>query len=187
MTDNTDHARRRNPATAVRRSEHGGMRPVSGCRGMAVSILRDLFLWRPRRRPLPAVDPDLPLLSPLERVAEVVRYQSLRLESTLSPAGVLREWFKFVLRVFLLITPPAVLLAPPITFLLHAAAGWSDYLRQTAVNILVAAAAAAAAVVIVKLLAALLRRPRPNIIIHNNMENMRHHGGKQYENYHQRR
>ena len=68
----------------------------------------------PRPEPLekPTVNPDLTDLPPVERSAEVLRYQLGRTEYGLSPGGRLRAWIRFVLILFVSAGVPAALLTP---------------------------------------------------------------------------
>jgi hypothetical protein len=84
----------------------------------------------------PTVDPDLTVLSAIERSAEVIRYSAGRLEYWLSPRGELRAWFKLNLLLALLLVVPVLLVAPVVTLFLSTVATWSQYVLAVAVNIL---------------------------------------------------
>ena len=79
----------------------------------------------PKPQPLeePAVDPELPDLPALERSAEVLRYQTLRAEYSLSPGGRLRAWVKLMLILFVVFGLPAALFTPVLVLL---ASGLAD-------------------------------------------------------------
>jgi len=85
----------------------------------------------PQPQPIepPDVDPDLPYLPALERSAEVLRYQTLRVEYALSPEGRLRAWIKLVLIAFIAIGLPILLFTPVAVYL---ASGFADVATELA-------------------------------------------------------
>lgn len=87
--------------------------------------------WEPTPLPPPRVDPDLANFTALERSAEVFRYTLHRLEYWLSPRGWLREWFRFNIRLSLVLAIPSFLVAPLITFALSQLSAWSALLADT--------------------------------------------------------
>lgn len=92
--------------------------------------------WSPQPLTPPTVDHELESLSPIERSAEVLRFQLLRLEYALSSGGSLREYLKFNLRLAAVLAIPSFLIAPIITFALGQVAAWSAFLLTTAINFL---------------------------------------------------
>jgi hypothetical protein len=120
--------------------------------------IRDALRHEPRPLPPPEVCPDLMEMPPIERSGEVMRYQLLRLERSLSPGGILREWGKIVLRCTLVAALPAFLFVPVLTYLLHGFSQWSVFARQTAANLVIAVPALLLLILMLKLLARLLSR-----------------------------
>lgn len=96
----------------------------------------------------PEVDRSLGRLSGLERVAEVLRYQILRLEYALSPAGGLRAWVKVNLLLGAVLAVPLLVLVPLVTAFLGAFTTWTRFLFDASVNILYMACAVAATVTV---------------------------------------
>lgn len=92
--------------------------------------------WQPAPVAKPEVDPGLAELTPLERITEVLRYKLLQLEYSLSSGGGLRAWLRLNLLVCLLLTIPAILIVPVVTWLLQSFTTWSAYLFATALNLL---------------------------------------------------
>ena len=92
--------------------------------------------WRPESILLPTIDPYLTQLSFIERSAEVLRFQLLRLEYALSPEGWLREYLKLNLRIAACVAIPASILGPVIAFVLIMVVGWTASLLTIAVNCL---------------------------------------------------
>ena len=86
----------------------------------------------------PMVDPDLSRMGFVPRSAEVMRFQVLRLEHALSPGGGLRCWMKLNVLLALGLAIPALLLVPPITWILAGMATWSAYLAAVVLNLLLA-------------------------------------------------
>lgn len=85
----------------------------------------------------PKVHPGLTGMHALERVVEVSRYSISRLEWWLSPGGALREWLRFNLLLGLVLTIPALLLVPVITYVLGQFATWTALLVEIAKNLIV--------------------------------------------------
>lgn len=83
----------------------------------------------------PHVDPALPLLSGLERAAEVLRYTAQCIEHWLSPHGVLREWFRRNMRLALAVSIPLLVMAPVVTLLFDQLRGWSASALDVATNL----------------------------------------------------
>ena len=90
--------------------------------------------WQPEPLPEPEVDHDLPYLSASERSAEVISFTCRRFEYWISPQGVLREWFKFNLRLALGLAVPAMLVAPLVTLALKQFNEWIDLITRTTSN-----------------------------------------------------
>ena len=113
--------------------------PATRERGLPTRIKSALAsAWRPIPVPVPAVDPDLPRMGFVPRSAEVMRFQVLRLEHALSPGGGLRFWLKLNALLALGLAIPALLLVPPITWILAGMATWSAYLAAVVLNLLLA-------------------------------------------------
>jgi len=91
--------------------------------------------YNPQPVEAPSIDPQLPTLPAVLRVAEVCRFTLSKLEYSLSSGGGLRAWFKLNLLIALLIAAPAILILPVITLVLGTFATWSEYIYATAVNI----------------------------------------------------
>lgn len=85
----------------------------------------------------PKVHPGLIGMHALERAVEVSRYSVLRLEWWLSPGGALREWLRFNLLLGMVLTIPALLVVPVITYVLGQFATWTALLVQIARNLIV--------------------------------------------------
>ena len=113
--------------------------PATRARGLPARI-KSMWAsaWRPMPVPVPAVDPDLPRMGFVPRSAEVMRFQVLRLEHALSPGGGLRCWLKLNALLALGLAIPALLLVPPITWILAGMATWSAYLAAVVLNLLLA-------------------------------------------------
>jgi len=90
--------------------------------------------WQPEPLSEPVVDQDLPQLSAIERSAEVVCFTCRRFEYWISPRGILREWFKFNLRLALGLAVPALLVAPLVTLALQQFNVWIDLITRTTSN-----------------------------------------------------
>jgi len=106
--------------------------------------LRSEITWEPKPILKPEVDPDLPELSWPERSAEVLRYSFQRLEYWVSPSGVIREWFRLVFKVFLMLAIPAFLLCPVVTFVFLQVETWTAALLAIVLNLLKTALAVVA-------------------------------------------
>jgi hypothetical protein len=91
--------------------------------------------WVPTPLKPPRVDPDLPDLPTIERVAEVFRYAGHRLEYTLSPGGQLRAWSKLNLALALFLGIPIILLMPVVTLGLSTLTSWSVYVLAVTTNL----------------------------------------------------
>lgn len=87
--------------------------------------------FQPEPLPAPLVDVDLPVLSPIERAAEVIRYVLTRLEYWLSPKGALREYIKLNLLASVCVAVPVLLVAPLVTITLERFKGWITLLSES--------------------------------------------------------
>ncbi len=113
--------------------------------------------WNPQPLLPPTIDEELESLSPIERSAEVLRFQLLRLEYQLSSRGRLREYLKLNLCIAVVFAAPAFLIAPIITFFLGEVAAWSALLLTTAVNFLLTLVALIAIAVVLSFVQLFLR------------------------------
>lgn len=104
--------------------------------------------WQPYAIRPPTVDQDLTCLSGIERSAEVLRYVSLQLEYALSPGGGLRAWLRLNLLMCFLLSLPAILVVPVITWVLSTFTTWSAFVFQAALNLLYTTLAVAAIVAV---------------------------------------
>lgn len=95
-----------------------------------------MLAWRPIPVEPPIIDSDLQSLSAIERVAEVLRFNALSFEFSVSPKGGLRAWLKLNFLVGLVLAIPALTLIPVITFILNGFATWTQFLVQIADNLL---------------------------------------------------
>jgi hypothetical protein len=91
--------------------------------------------WHPQHLNRPAVDPQLPQLSNVQRSVEVFRYSILSAEWWLCPSGALREWLRLNLIAALIIGIPAVLIVPVVTYLLGQFVTWTELLVGIAKNL----------------------------------------------------
>lgn len=91
--------------------------------------------WNPQPIEKPVVDIELATYPFLVRSAEVLKYQMLRLEYSLSQGGRLRAWFKLNLLVGILLAVPVLFVVPAVTALLSGVASWSIFLLQTMKNL----------------------------------------------------
>ena len=87
-------------------------------------------LLQPVALNVPQAERDLVLLSPVERVAEVLRFSLSRFEFWLSPSGSLRACVRLGLRVWCVLSIFSVLVAPVVTGLLTQTVTWTDLLGQ---------------------------------------------------------
>lgn len=90
-----------------------------------------LSFWHPKDIVPPKVDPELPILSGVERSAEVFRYSMLSTEYWLSPKGRLREWLRLNARLASILIVPMLLVVPIITFTLGQFKTWAELLAVT--------------------------------------------------------
>lgn len=105
-------------------------------RSLIASIGRTISAsYDPQAIALPTVDPKLPSLTAIPRIAEVCRYSLAKLEYSLSSGGGLRAWFKLNLLLAFMIAIPAMLVMPAITLVLGTFATWTDFLAVAAINI----------------------------------------------------
>ena len=111
-----------------------GSKSIGRAFGRAISAA-----WRtPKPLLPPEVDPNLPDLPSVQRVAEVFRYNLLQLEYALSSGGGLREYIKFNLRVALTLLIPSLLVGTAISIALAYIHSWSELILAIAVNALLA-------------------------------------------------
>jgi hypothetical protein len=85
----------------------------------------------------PIVAQNLEALDPLGRGGEVLRYQLLRLEFRVSPHGAMREWLRWNLAAGVSLSIPAIIVVPPMTYLLTQFVTWTDLLVQILKNLLI--------------------------------------------------
>lgn len=79
----------------------------------------------------PHVDQDLPILTGLERAAEVVRFTAHKFEHWVSPKGSLREFIRFNVRVALMLAIPVLTVAPLVTLAIKQIQVWVSLLTHT--------------------------------------------------------
>lgn len=93
--------------------------------------------WKPQPLSTPQVDPTFMQMGQVQRTTEALRYSVLKLEYWLSPHGNLREWLRWNTTVAIILSIPALLIVPVITWLLGQFATWSALLVQIASNLIV--------------------------------------------------
>src|SRR5687768_15168526 len=93
--------------------------------------------WKPQALTAPVIDSNFQQMHELERVTEVLRYSIGKLEFWISPEGNLREWLRFNVAIAIVLSIPALLIVPVVTYLLGQFATWSALLVQIANNLLV--------------------------------------------------
>ena len=93
--------------------------------------------WQPKPLSPPRVNAGFAEMDPLERTTEVLRHSFCQLEWWLSPGGRLREWLRFNLVTGTVLSIPALLVVPLITYLLGQFANWTALLRQIGSNLIV--------------------------------------------------
>ena len=93
--------------------------------------------WQPKPLAPPRVSRGFAKLNQLERTAEVLRYSISQLECWLSPGGMLREWLRFNLVTGTVLSIPALMVVPLVTYLLGQFATWTALLRQIGSNLIV--------------------------------------------------
>ena len=93
--------------------------------------------WNQESVPEPQVDPELPNLSAIERSAEVFRYTAHKTEYWISPRGFIREWFRFNLRIAVILGIPSFFVVPIITYALTQFTTWTNLLATTVTNMIV--------------------------------------------------
>ena len=130
--DGTDH--RGAPTTSLPQSSGQPPAPQSSPLGWLLNAVR--ASWKPKPLRPPTVDPELENLSPIERCAEVLRFQFLRLEHALFSCGTFREYLKFNLRLAVILVIPALFIAPILTFLFGELATLSAFLFTAVENFL---------------------------------------------------
>jgi hypothetical protein len=123
---------------------------------VSLGVLREAIRWQPCPLEKPTVHEDLPHMSHVERSAEALRYQMLRLEFALSPDGGMREWLKLVLRMAIVAGAPCLLIVPIVTYFLSGFAAWTSFLRAAAINLVVTVAALIALVLLLMIFASIL-------------------------------
>ena len=77
------------------------------------------------------MDHELPVLSAIERAAEVTRFTTAQFEFWLSPLGNLREFLRLNFRMAIVIAAPALLIAPFISMVLERFKQWTIMLTET--------------------------------------------------------
>ena len=92
--------------------------------------------WRPQELSAPVPPHKLEEMGSVERTATVVIYTVQRLEYWVSPRGRLREWCRFNLGIFAVLSIPTVTVVPVILLLCGQLAVWTGYLVQIATHIL---------------------------------------------------
>lgn len=103
-------------------------------RGSLVRLLQTV--WNPVPISKPLIDQNLPDLTAMQRIAEVLRYKFMQLEYAISSNGGLRAWIKLNLLVGLILGIPALLIFPIITLILSSFTTWTAYLFSMAINLL---------------------------------------------------
>ncbi len=120
--------------------ENFDQRPPSPAhhQGEALSARQSLVrkTWRPTALPVPQVDQEFDLLGPIERSAEVIRYQCQNAEYWISPGGWLREWIRLNLRVAIFLAIPAITVGPLMTFMLEGVSSWVVHCRTIQASLL---------------------------------------------------
>jgi hypothetical protein len=123
-----------------------------------VSLLTSAKLhWQPVKLSVPRLDPEVTQLDPIQRTGEVLRYSVLGLEYWLSPGGSLRQWIRLNVCIAVVLTVPALLIVPVVTYVLGAFATWAELLVRIAKHLLVFPLAAIALVALVSALLFLVR------------------------------
>ena len=92
-------------------------------------------VWQPEPVRPPVILRELPRLTWPERCAESIRFILLTAEHWLSSGGVMREWIRLNLRVAVCLLAAAVLVVPPVTFILESTAEWAALIAATARNV----------------------------------------------------
>lgn len=108
-------------------------------KGIIPAVVIDCTKWDPAPPRKPEIDPEFFELKTLERAAEAMRYQSARLESWLSPAGILREWLRVCLRLAVALLIPGLLLVP-LSLILNEMVECAAFMQILARNLLETAA-----------------------------------------------
>ena len=135
------------------------MNSLPGNKASATRFFKALVsAWNPERVPRPSISSDLERLPAVERITEVVRFDALAAEHSLSPRGGLRAWLKLNVLAALVIGAPALIVVPVATYLLGGVATWSQLLLSIAVNLLMTAVAVLGTLLVLLLIAAVLRR-----------------------------
>jgi len=116
--------------------------------------------YEPNHVSPPVIEPKLTELPTLERIAEVFRYKTLRLEYELSSNGGLRAYIKLIMLTSFLLGIPAILIVPIITSIFGQFVTWSAYLLQAVQNILYTLLSIVATMVIIWVVMLLLGRHR---------------------------
>lgn len=94
-----------------------------GIRACAWHLLKRA--WNPKPVDPPAADPQLSDYPFLTRSAEVLKYQMLQVEYSLSRGGGLRAWFKMNLIFAIVLAIPTVFTVPVVTLLLYGMSSWA--------------------------------------------------------------
>jgi len=93
--------------------------------------------WQPTPLAEPSVDREFQNMDLLQRTSEAVRYSLLSLEWWLSPGGTLREWLRFNTVIAAVLSMPALLVVPLVTYLLGQFATWTALLGRIAGNLII--------------------------------------------------
>lgn len=92
-------------------------------------------VWQPDRVKPPQIHRELSRLTWPERCAETLRFFILHVEHWLSSGGALREWIRLNLRIAICLIAAAVLVVPPVSFILESTAEWASLVATTAQNL----------------------------------------------------
>ena len=109
--------------------------PAVSAKPSLISAIR--LNWKPQPLSVPKVVPAFREMDSLQRVGEVLRYSTLKLECWLSPNGKLREWLRFNVVIGCVLSIPALLVVPLVTYLLGQFATWSALLGTIATNLII--------------------------------------------------
>src|SRR4051812_2943913 len=81
--------------------------------------------WNPKSLQQPQVDPEIRKLDAITRSAESIRYSILSFEFWISPDGQIREWIRNNSKVAAVLSIPAFLVLPIVTFAFWQLASWA--------------------------------------------------------------
>ncbi len=92
-------------------------------------LLQKLKLeWNPKPISAPQPDENLAHLNGTQRMVESIRFFLLTTEHWISADGILREWLRMMLKLFILVTCPIVIFMPTVAFALWQVALWTTFL-----------------------------------------------------------